>query len=122
MCMQSTNNGTDIHPPTISVTPYGGRLVWILPGKTKMTVHLKDKIKIRNKKRWSQVMYIFYLLRDHEMKDRSVLENTFLLTLDGDMDFRPRAVHILMDMMKTQRDLGVTTGRIYPTGSPGHII
>lgn len=36
-------------------TPYGGKLVWTLPGKTKMIVHLKDKAKIRHKKRWSQV-------------------------------------------------------------------
>ena len=36
-------------------TPYGGQLVWILPGKTRLTVHLKDKNKIRHRKRWSQV-------------------------------------------------------------------
>lgn len=43
-------------------TPYGGRLEWILPGKTKLNVHIKDKSKIRHKKRWSQVMYMYYLL------------------------------------------------------------
>jgi hypothetical protein len=42
-------------PPKKFPTPYGGRLVWTLPGKTKMIVHLKDKDKIRHKKRWSQV-------------------------------------------------------------------
>ena len=46
--MQST-------PPVKYPTPYGGRLLWILPGKTKMFVHLKDKNKIRHRKRWSQV-------------------------------------------------------------------
>jgi chitin synthase len=45
-----------IAPPTKILTPYGGRLVWILPGRTKMIAHLKDKSKIRHKKRWSQVM------------------------------------------------------------------
>lgn len=120
MYLQWTNGGTDlINSPTISVTPYGGRIVWILPGKTKMTVHLKDKTKIRNRKRWSQVMYFSYLVTQHEMMDRSVMENTFLLTLDGDMDFRPKAAHILMDMMKTQRDLAVICNRNYPTGSAG---
>lgn len=39
----------------ISVTPYGGRLVWTLPGKNKLIVHLKDKTLIRHRKRWSQV-------------------------------------------------------------------
>ena len=43
-------------------TPYGGRLIYTLPGGNKLVVHLKDKTKIRIKKRWSQVMYMFYLL------------------------------------------------------------
>lgn len=51
-----------VEPPTITPTPYGGRLEWILPGKTKMIAHLKDSAKIRKKKRWSQVMYMYYLL------------------------------------------------------------
>jgi chitin synthase len=53
---------TDVHgvechlrPPVKVPTPYGGRLVWTLPGKTKMYAHLKNKDKIRHKKRWSQV-------------------------------------------------------------------
>jgi chitin synthase len=50
-------HGTDcnIAPPVKYPTPYGGRLMWTLPGKTKMIVHLKNKDKIRHKKRWSQV-------------------------------------------------------------------
>ena len=36
-------------------TPYGGRLVWLLPGKNRLIVHMKDKNLIRHKKRWSQV-------------------------------------------------------------------
>ena len=42
-------------PPTKILTPYGGRLVWTLPGKNTLNVHLKDKNKIRHRKRWSQV-------------------------------------------------------------------
>ena len=49
-------------------TPYGGRLVYVLPGKTKMYVHLKDKSKIRHKKRWSQCMYMYYLLEHRLME------------------------------------------------------
>lgn len=41
--------------PIKTVTPYGGRLTWRLPGRTKLVVHMKDKTKIRHKKRWSQV-------------------------------------------------------------------
>lgn len=51
-----------IRAPKLYITPYGGRIVWTLPGKTKMIAHLKDKTKIRAKKRWSQVMYMYYLL------------------------------------------------------------
>jgi len=53
---------SDVHKTRMHVrapkkypTPYGGRLVWTLPGKTKMIAHLKDKSKIRHRKRWSQV-------------------------------------------------------------------
>ena len=51
-----------VKPPKKIPTPYGGRLIWTLPGKTKIVAHLKDKSKIRNKKRWSQCMYMYYLL------------------------------------------------------------
>lgn len=36
-------------------TPYGGRLTWKLLGGNSLVCHLKDKTKIRHKKRWSQV-------------------------------------------------------------------
>ena len=48
-----TNVG--IKPPVKVATPYGGRMMWTLPGRTKMFLHLKDRTKIRIKKRWSQV-------------------------------------------------------------------
>lgn len=56
-----TNKSTLCHP-TRFVTPYGGQLIWKTPGGKPIIVHLKDKTKIRNKKRWSQVMYLYYLL------------------------------------------------------------
>ncbi|KAH3754026.1 hypothetical protein DPMN_188684 [Dreissena polymorpha] len=46
-----------IPPPSKIDTPYGGRLVWRLPGGNQMIAHLKDKQKIRHRKRWSQVGY-----------------------------------------------------------------
>ena len=45
-------------PPTRIPTPYGGQLKWTLPGGTILTAHLKDKDKIRHKKRWSQVRLV----------------------------------------------------------------
>ncbi|XP_059350344.1 chitin synthase chs-2-like isoform X1 [Daphnia carinata] len=113
-----------LRPPKKYPTPYGGRLVWTLPGKTKMIAHLKDKGKIRHRKRWSQVMYMYYLLGHKLMElpisvDRKevVAENTFLLTLDGDIDFLPNAVQLLVDLMKKNRNLGAACGRIHPVGS-----
>lgn len=44
-----------LHPPSKYPTPYGGKLEYILPGGNKLFVHMKDKIKIRHRKRWSQV-------------------------------------------------------------------
>nr|XP_018916999.1 PREDICTED: uncharacterized protein LOC109044007 isoform X3 [Bemisia tabaci] len=113
-----------IKPPTKYPTPYGGQLVWTLPGKTKMIAHLKDKSKIRHRKRWSQVMYMYYLLGHRLMelpisveRKEVMAENTYLLTLDGDIDFQPHAVRLLIDLMKKNRNLGAACGRIHPVGS-----
>lgn len=55
----STVTGVDeeLPPPLRMSTPYGGRLIWQLPSGNNLTVHLKDKNKIRHRKRWSQVTY-----------------------------------------------------------------
>jgi len=113
-----------LRPPKKVPTPYGGRLIYTLPGKTKMIVHMKDKAKIRHKKRWSQCMYMYYLLGHKLMElpisvDRKEIlaENTYLLTLDGDIDFQPDAVTLLVDLMKKNKMLGAACGRIHPVGS-----
>ncbi|XP_030374775.1 chitin synthase chs-2 isoform X2 [Scaptodrosophila lebanonensis] len=113
-----------LRPPKKYPTPYGGRLVWTLPGKTKFITHLKDKDRIRHRKRWSQVMYMYYLLGHRLMElpisvDRkdAIAENTYLLTLDGDIDFKPNAVTLLVDLMKKNKNLGAACGRIHPVGS-----
>lgn len=46
----------EIEAPIKMKTPYGGRLVYTLPGRNKLYVHLKDNEYIRKKKRWSQVV------------------------------------------------------------------
>ncbi|XP_041375063.1 uncharacterized protein LOC121387901 [Gigantopelta aegis] len=150
----------DLKAPDKLITPYGGRLEWEMPGGTKLNVHLKDKEKIKHKKRWSQIMYMYYLLgfklfRDYEtvddllngrsktdvgrrVKDRkkskhrvrpftSMLnnlprdvvqkaDNTFVMCLDGDVDFRPEAVQLLIDRMKKNRKVAAVCGRIHPIG------
>ncbi|KAL4708136.1 hypothetical protein ACJJTC_009915 [Scirpophaga incertulas] len=113
-----------LRPPMKYPTPYGGKLVWTMPGKNKLICHLKDKAKIRHRKRWSQVMYMYYFL-GHRLMDMPVSvdrkevisENTYLLALDGDIDFKPCAVTLLIDLMKKNKKLGAACGRIHPVGS-----
>ncbi|KAH9405136.1 Chitin synthase 2, partial [Tyrophagus putrescentiae] len=113
-----------IRPPRIYVTPYGGRVEWRLPGGTKLIAHLKDKLKIRHRKRWSQVMYMYYLLgfkiyeKEHdEQKRQKMTDKTFILALDGDINFRPEAVLLLVDLMKKNKTLGAACGRVHPVGT-----
>ncbi|XP_052090867.1 uncharacterized protein LOC127727790 [Mytilus californianus] len=148
----------ELRKPRIIPSPYGAQLVFLLPGNNLMYVHLKDKNKIRHRKRWSQVMYMYYLLGyrlinaskektkiflkedkfdDHitwntEKKDGKFgksqifnilddeilnrAENTFILALDGDVDFTPKAVRLLVDRMVTNEQLGAACGRIHPIG------
>ncbi|XP_063411463.1 chitin synthase chs-1-like [Mytilus trossulus] len=161
-------------------TPYGARIEWTLPGENKMFIHLKDKKKVRNKKRWSQVMYMLYILKwkipqilnpekgynssktksEKEKLDKKkekldkkkeklekkselermellekkkikklekktkkkkqiqeIAENTFLLALDGDVDFEPEAVLSLMRRMEKNDKVGAACGRIHPIGN-----
>merc|ERR1712079_194967 len=97
--------GVDFGKPIKMLTPYGGRLTWEMPGGTRMVVHLKDKSKIRHKKRWSQIMYMYYFL-GYQIADRVDLtedqkeyraRRTFCLALDGDVDFQPKAVQKAVD-------------------------
>ncbi|KAK3099019.1 hypothetical protein FSP39_025327 [Pinctada imbricata] len=150
-------------PPEKVATPYGGKLIWTMPGHTKLVVHMKDKNKMRHRKRWSQCMYMYYLLGyklfgakeadNYMMEDaessmtklknrkkgkskktqrsrplRSLFmrmtpeqyeqaDNTFILTLDGDVDFKPDSVKLLIDRMKKNKKVGAVCGRIHPIGS-----
>ncbi|ELT92724.1 hypothetical protein CAPTEDRAFT_22207, partial [Capitella teleta] len=115
----------NLDKPEKIVTPYGGQFKYTFPGGNKMYVHLKDKMLIRHKKRWSQVMYMYYLLgenlwarRDLSSKQKQITsENTFILALDGDVDFQPDAVRMLLDLMKRDLNVAATCGRIHPIGS-----
>ena len=43
-------------------------------------------------------------------------QNTFVLALDGDVDFRPEAVLLLVDRMRKNPKVAAACGRIHPTG------
>ena len=70
-------------------------------------------------------MYMYYLLgeklwarKDLKAKHKqTVAENTFILALDGDVDFRPEAVRLLLDLMNRDLLVAAACGRIHPIGS-----
>ena len=49
-------------------------------------------------------------------------QNTYLLALDGDIDFQPEAITRLVDKMKNNQNLGAACGRIIPTGSSSYMV
>ncbi|GFN76984.1 chitin synthase [Plakobranchus ocellatus] len=169
---RSVLKGFIVIPSPIKVaTPYGGQLIWTMPGLNKMVVHLKNKSKVRHRKRWSQVMYMYYLLglkllgsgdgsdgadednvsqhsnsaalrnrkkpktervRRKNLPFRQMLmrmsrseydqlvdkcENTFILTLDGDIDFKQQSVRLLLDRMMKNKKVAAVCGRVHPIGS-----
>ncbi|XP_061189192.1 chitin synthase-like [Saccostrea echinata] len=127
----------ELEPVRKFETPYGMKYEWmLLTEDAKLIVHLKDKMRIRHRKRWSQVMYMYYLLSfelnkmkpkledkckelSKSMKEmvHNLSENTFILALDGDVDFKPEAVTLLLDRMRKNADVGAACGRIHPIGS-----
>lgn len=44
-------------------------------------------------------------------------ENTYILTLDGDIDFKAESVNLLVDRMKKNKKVGAACGRIHPIGT-----
>ncbi|XP_053474971.1 chitin synthase-like isoform X1 [Ictalurus furcatus] len=117
-------------------TPYGCRLQYTLPQGNTLFVHFKDKHQIRHKKRWSQIMYMYYLLGwrlnkkyyqmymegDEQLINiedqlKKAKETTYILALDGDTDFQPSAVMLLVDRLRLYPEVGAACGRINPTGT-----
>ena len=122
--------------------PFGGQLVWRLAQGTRLVVYLKDRAKVRIKKRWSQLMYFAYFLGQEVLEKmeseeggrrssngnsknsatsyfpselaRTAAQHTFLLALDGDVVFEPDAIVKLVDLMKRDAAIGAACGRIHP--------
>ena len=69
-------------------------------------------------------MYMYYFLGYNLWSDnisikrkQTKAENTFLLALDGDVDFEPLALTLLVDLMKRNEKVGAACGRIHPHGT-----
>ena len=99
-------------------TPYGYRLSWLVDNVMPFSIHLKDNTKIKNKKRWSQVMYMSYVLK-HRIPNESSLtgNNTFILTTDADIQFTAESAVVLLDMLDSDPQVGAVCARTHPQGS-----
>ena len=98
-------------------TPYGYRFTWTLQDCMPFVVHLKDNLKVRNKKRWSQVMYMNYVLNHRSDRDGLDLNNTFILTTDADIKFQAESAVVLLDMLARDPHVGAVCSRTHPLGS-----
>ena len=98
------------------MTPYGYRFSWKVENCLSFVIHFKDNQKIKNKKRWSQVMYMNYILNYREESDGLDLSNTYILTTDADIKFQAEAVIVLLDMLARDSQVGAVCARTHPLG------
>ena len=105
-------------------TPYGGRVIYRIAGYD-FVIHLKDAELVQRGKRWSQVMYLYYLIGWKidacELRDSDGFKvkksKSFILALDGDVDFEPDAFELVLDRCMRNEKLAACCGAIHPTGS-----
>lgn len=62
---------------------------------------------------------LFFLRFNQKQED---LDNCFILTLDGDVDFEPKAVERLKELLDRDNHVGAACGRIFPKGMGKPII
>ncbi|KAK3095888.1 hypothetical protein FSP39_020357 [Pinctada imbricata] len=117
----------DLRKGTKIITPYGMAISWKLPTPNGLngmnfTIHFKDIRKVKNKKRWSQIMYISYVLdflnkNFKQGTDSSSEDDSFILTTDADVRFEATDVETLLDLMTRDHTVGAVCARTYPLGS-----
>jgi chitin synthase len=98
-------------------TPYGCSLTWDNVDAVKMpfVIHFKDKTLVKPKKRWSQVMYMNYVLK--YLTEEKKLDHAFILTTDADIDFEASSVVVLLDVLATNTNIAAVCARTHPKGS-----
>ena len=112
----------DINRPKV-ITPYGIQLHYTVRGKLPFYIHFKDNHKVKNKKRWSQVMYMKYILeyrinKSEKPEDSDITKkNAFILTTDADIDFTSGSVTALLDILARDDKVGAVCARTHPLGS-----
>eukprot|EP01134_Creolimax_fragrantissima_P004774 CFRG4774T1 len=103
----------------VTETPYGHRMKCIFPNGTPLFIHFKDARLVANKKRWSQVQYMFYILHYRCSPTRygkQSYKNTFILTTDGDVGFDYTSLEDLLLYLLRDETVGAVCARIHPIG------
>lgn len=103
-----------------TMTPYGYRLsLDIGPGKLQLpfNIHFKDKNLVKPKKRWSQIMYMNYVINYRIKKQGLNPDHTFILTTDADIDFTANSAIVLLDMLATDKNVAAVCARTHPRGT-----
>ena len=121
--------GVEIRDGARKETYYGQSMSWRV-GERRMnfTVHFKDNLKVKNKKRWSQVMYMNYIIKhripesqrsDKSQKSRRPLDrdHTYILTTDADIDFTAESAMVLLDSLASDKEVGAVCARTHPKGA-----
>ena len=106
------------------ITPYGIQLRYIIENWMPFYIHLKDNSKVKSKKRWSQVMYMKYILKHHyynivsrnHNKASENMNDLFILTTDADIEFDSGSVVALLDILARDDKVGAVCARTHPLG------
>lgn len=62
-------------------------------------------------------MYMhFFLRKSTSVEQENDSKNCYILTLDGDVDFKPEAVERLKELLDRDENVGAACGRIFPKG------
>ncbi|ESO97456.1 hypothetical protein LOTGIDRAFT_114956 [Lottia gigantea] len=105
-------------------TPYGCQILSHPKADFPVYVHVKDGSKFKVKKRWSQVMYMNYILRyrcsyelDEAGRVKDFLEEpVYILATDADTEFNAKSVSALVELCERDHSLGAACGRTIPIG------
>ena len=121
--LEDTLGINSIDQPKI-MTPYGIQLRYKIKKWMPFYVHLKDNNKVKNKKRWSQVMYMKYVLHrikqsetSKDQKNKICKDKAFILTTDADIEFTTESVIALLDILARDRKVGAVCARTHPLGT-----
>ena len=100
------------------IAPYGMQLRYTLEEGMPFYIHLKDNSKVKNRKRWSQVMYMKYILKYRIEECKMVSKDkAFILTTDADIDFTSDSVIALLDIFAHDKGIGAVCARTHPLGT-----